>query len=353
MSYTLWNYQYYLGRYPESQYAFEAHEVATKGNFELLRDKFIHSEEYQKSQFDIPRPLQGTFFLPRSEGTKICVLGNCQGPNIAMTIAAIAKDPISVCGLEIMDIRQNREKILSLIKQSDIVVCCKTYSPEYADVSPETIRESYRKETLEYSPVHFTGIHPDILTLGSYGQRVRSPLGDYNSRIVLSSYVSSLSSEACLNSFNQKTYESAEYFNEFKWSSEVMKEREANLGPNGIKIADWFLTEIREKPLLYSVNHPNSRVFIEYAKSIMDMVGIKYDTSYQDMIYNTLIPEIRWPVDPIISNFHNINYHTNNLYWKNNIALPIDEFIFRSYKAYDHYGRDFLSNIMTGKIIKF
>jgi hypothetical protein len=352
MSYVPWAYQYYLARYPEDQNAVAWNENISQRRFDLMREHITASDEYKLSGglFSVPPSKPGTFFAPRSRGPKICVLGNCQGPGIARAIAAIAAEPVSVCGIEIMEIAQTRDDMIGLVQGADYIIVCKVQNPEYKDVAPETIRETYGKDVMEFSPVHFTGLQPDIVVLGSFGKRIMSPLGGYNSRIILSSFLSGLRQDACVEAFNSENFERAGYFREFELSTKTMFAREKDLA-NGIRIADWFLDEIRRTPLLYTMNHPMSRVFVQFAAQVLDRIGIARHKVLPEFIANPLSGDVIWPVDSIIAQANGIGYDTLPLYWKNSVPLPRDEFIWRSYKAYESIDLAFLREAAGDQIV--
>ncbi|WHO39986.1 WcbI family polysaccharide biosynthesis putative acetyltransferase [Sphingobium sp. AP49] len=353
MSNVISAFQYYFGRYPENEDVIASHEGMSGGNFDAMRENFSLSEEYRQNYFTVTKPRNGTFFRPMQDGVKICVLGNCQGPNIAMAIASLAQAPVSVCGLEIMDFSETSGEMASIIKDADYVVACKTYNENYKSVSPDYIRSEYGKKTFEYSPVHFTGLQPDILVLGHYGQRIRGPLGDYNSRVVLSAFCRGMTVSECVGAFNEDTYQRAAYFAEFGWSRDTMLQREAALDEDGLRIADWFLDNIRRTPLLYSVNHPNSRVFAHFAQLILSKIGVPARRMPVDMIPNTLASQVIWPVAPELARANGVGYDTDLAYWCNNVMLNLDEMVWRSYKTYETLGRDFLIEAMGERAINF
>jgi len=353
MSNVISAYQYYLGRYPEDVGAVDYHSGRSGGDLAELRKSLTTAPEYSESLFKVPQPKPGTFFFPRANAPKVCVLGNCQGPNIALALAAISKAPISVCGLEIMDFQASAEWMIELIKDADYVVACKTYDPKFEPISPEVIRDTYRKQVFEYSPVHFTGLHPDILILGAFRDRILSPVGDYNSRIVLSAFVSGLSQAECLDAFCAEIYDRADYFTEFQRSNETMAKREEALDDDGLRFREWFVEQIKDVPLLYSVNHPNSRVFYEIAHRILDKIGLSYRPIMPEMVTNTLSSQVIWPVEREFSEAHDLAYESTPLYWRGNVPLDREEFVWRSYLAYDALGSDRLAEVMGPRVIRF
>jgi hypothetical protein len=344
-------YQRYFGRYPEDSSVMDFHSTRSGGDYQSLRRGLLLSNEYKKHVFDAVPSRGGTFFSIIPDAPKICVLGNCQAPNIARAVAAIAQEPVSVCGLEIMDVFQSAPEMVQLVKGADFVIPCQTYSKEYDVLSVDTIKNEYKKVTYEYSPIHFTGLHPDILTLGSFGKRIQSPLGDYNSRIILSSYINSLTEAKCVESFRTDTYERAGYFYEFGWSTDTLLRREEALGDGGIRIAAWFVDEIKRAPLLYTVNHPTSRVFVKYAQLVLDAVGLKYRSVPAELVNNSLANDVFWPIDSAFSEKNGVKYSTEAVFWRNNVSFSLDEFVWRSYRAYQQIGAEALRVAMDERVI--
>lgn len=353
MSEVISAFQYYLSRYPENEQTISYLHSVSGGNFNILRERIAEAPEYERNLHRAHPAKTGCFFKPVANAPKIVVLGNCQGPNIAMALSSICAVPISTCGLEIMSIDTDRSEMMKIIEDAQYIVSCKTYNDIYKDLSAESLRNRLGVPIIEYSPIHFTGIHPDIIVVGKYGKRIIGPIGDYNSKIILSAFCRGMSTQECLESFNEETYRKAQYFEQFSLSARTMLEREAALGEYGLKIGEWFIEEVKNSPLLYSINHPTSSVFIRFASEILDLIDMPRRMVPSEIVQNTLHGQVIWPVDQEISGHHNISYDSGPLYWSNGVALDREEFIWRSYKSYSSIGKDLILDALRDEIITF
>lgn len=87
----------------------------------------------------LARPFPSTFISWSPQAPKVCVLGNCQGPNIAKALNAVSRAPLSTCGLEIMAFSSNKASFFKAIDSADYIVACKTYSPEFEEINIEAL----------------------------------------------------------------------------------------------------------------------------------------------------------------------------------------------------------------------
>ena len=334
MSEIHWAFQYYFGRYPDpaAQDFFRHNGIASA---DTIRDTLSQSAENAGNLHGSRRFQGGTFFQWNVGAQKVCVLGNCQAPGIARAIAHFAQQPLSVAGLEIMSISNYRAEILAVTESADVILACKTYSPEYSALSAATLRERYKKRVIEYSPLHFCGLHPDISILGTFQRRLLCPLGAYNSAIILSSYLHGLTELECLRVFNEATYRAAGFYTEFTRSENEFYRREELLQGESVRIASWFFDELKRTPLLLNVNHPTSSVFAQYAARFLDLMDLEVADQAPDTLPNLLTTDAIWPVLPEIAQEHHLTYKSAPIFWQNMVALSLEEFVRGSYKSYE------------------
>lgn len=184
--------------------------------------------------------------------------------------------------------------------------------------------------------IHFTGLHPDITYFGAFGQRVHSPAGEYNSRIVLLCFLQGMSERDCLARFNARTYETLGYFRAWEESAEELRRRDQAMD---ITFSDAFLEITRQELTLYSMNHPTSVAIASQAERIAEALGLGGRFA-PDAFHNPLAEQVRWPIYPEIREAHRLRYETGFRFGPPLHDLGLEEFVHASYRLYEAHGRE-------------
>lgn len=338
-----WAEHYYLGAERASSIGNVASENIASSIETNLSATIFNSDEGKKHWYLPARPASGTFYVWKNQKQKVCILGNCQGPNLARTIANISNSEISICGLEIMQFSHNRERFLQTLLASDVIVTCKTYSEEFKEISFEHIDTLKPGNVFEYSPIYFAGLHPDICYLGARGQRIFSAVGDYNSRILVNAFLQYKTEEEANYLFDKQVFLNAGYLDAFDTAKDEFFRRENALSHKSITFADLFFENIITLPLLYSVNHPTSALLNLMSKRICSKIGIEVTDVADALLSNALIDNVIWPLYNDICEYHGLKYRTNRTFTHNQTVMSLSEFIWRCYRIYDSYDREILS----------
>jgi hypothetical protein len=337
-----WARSYYLGTEFAAGINANGDHLAPGSSAEL-RSAIYNSGEASQFRHTLARSYPSSYISWAPNAPKICVLGNCQGPNIAKALTAVSRAPLSTCGLEIMAFNSNKDAFFKAIDSADYVVACKTYSADFEEISIDALRLRRPNCVLEYSPIYFEGLHPDIIYLGSRGNRVYSPIGDYNSRITLAGYLAGHGVKDTIDFFNEQTYADSSFFDVFAKSEQEFRRRESVLGPDSVLFSDLFFSKIRDVPLLYSVNHPTSELLIDIAKIILDRLGFRSVNVSPSLFSNTLSDNVIWPIPEEFTVHHGLRYRTNAAFSLNQSAINLEEFIWRSHQIYGAVSRDLLT----------
>jgi hypothetical protein len=220
-----------------------------------------------------------------------------------------------------------------LAAPSDTLIVSHSLSDMFGALGTESLRKA-GKNVLTMTNVYFTGVHPDITYIGGFQGRVKSPTGDYHSKLVLASYLMGFSQADCAGFFRADIYEKAGYFAEFAKSSAELRRRDEK---TDIKFAETFLRLVVQQPALMVVNHPTLSVADAQARSIIDHAGGNYIAFPPAFMHNTLAENAWWPVFPEIAEEHRLQYQTPLTFKLPKVAIPItlQEFIAGSYEAYE------------------
>src|SRR5260370_6686254 len=146
---------------------------------------------------------------------KIAVLGNCQVASMGSCLRALVpQSEIKIFYSWEMKSSEQIRDVIDEIESCDLVFA-QPLSPEYgAEISGTLERQS---EKLQMWPAFaFTGFHPDITYIIVEENRIKSPMDDYNSLIVLGAFLADLSIDETEQLFNGFMYARLGYYDEYR-----------------------------------------------------------------------------------------------------------------------------------------
>jgi len=326
-----WIYQYYLARSPEDGLRIGEHSSPRALAQELYKSTEAQGHESKKNAL-------GEFCLWREGRIKIVVMSNCQAPEIARALASIAD--VSAYGFEVFRAKasKNPSHYYEMMETADILLLGQT-TENWAPFDTASMKERYGSKVLTYTPVHFNGVHPDITYVGNYGQRVLSATGDYHSRIALSSFLSGLEVGPAAENFASLDFSRFGFERIYRDSETEYRRRDESVD---VKMADWFLDEIKRRPLLYTFNHPNSDFIQKIAAKVCQLSDIIFELTSLVQLPTQLSSSVIWPIHKSWSNLIGLAYHTPDIFWSGNYAMDLNEFVWRSYQQYEKIDRDSL-----------
>lgn len=276
----------------------------------------------------------------KRQGMKISVVGNCQTGGLVACIQLMVPDA------EVVGIWGHDTAPSPLLKNSDLVFMQSEFeyhldNADYWDGVP--------RSAIKLIPAFvYTGFHPD-LTHGYIGDaRLKSPLDDYNSALVLYGWLKGLSSAETVRLFCDPVNRRLNYY-EYGESS---RQHLIALGDR---------CEIDLRPLLkewstrgcfaHSINHPKLFVLSSLARTVLSRYGLKIAVNRpEDYLHDELVNSAIWPVYPEIAVQLNIigNYEfkvPNGLRQSNNPVevLDLEQFVERSFACYAQHPKESLN----------
>lgn len=325
-------FRYYLGREPESGSVIDIHRKHSSTPFALREAVFRSGEAISRNGIST---IAGMFsrYVPGS--SKVFVIGNCQGPNIARAIATCTN--CSVFGIEAMFFSSNPNIFLQELEDADHIVSC-WLSSDFGEIATEKLRARFAGKLCVFSSLYFDGLLPDMTYWGGRADRSRSPVGDYHSRIVLRSFLAGKSQSDCLASFNTEEYRTLGYFDATNRSLQEIGRREVNCD---LRFLDFIQAELRSQPMFMTFNHPTAELFIQIAAAACEFHEIEYAPVDGRMLFSSLSQDTIWPIYPELADYFNLSYPTGRLsFSKSGTILSLDEFVWRSYDIYARYGKE-------------
>ena len=162
--------------------------------------------------------------------------------------------------------QERREAAFANLRKYDVILSQPIKS--FGVLNTDSL-QTLNKPVITYPNIYFRGFHPDICFLGPGGKRIRTPLANNNSLIVLLAYLSGASEAECRDRFTPETYEAYGYGTVWDESREILRRREAALD---IHVAQFF-DHPENAPNLYVMNHPSMEILSHVGSEALRFMG--------------------------------------------------------------------------------
>jgi hypothetical protein len=217
---------------------------------------------------------------------EIAVVGNCQAHPIALCLMALAPDIVA------RPIVANRTtEITEDLTAYDLVFTTLLDDARLEDVVPQLSGRVF-----QYPRVIYTAFAPDIVYAMSGGEKMKSPVGDYHSSLILYAWLHGLSARETKALFCTEVFERLSYREHEGLSRALMlREGEAISFPMASLLEKWQASGC----FMHSVNHPKLFVLADVARILAERSGISTQTTRpEDYVVDPLMSSCVWPVYP-------------------------------------------------------
>lgn len=219
----------------------------------------------------------------------------------------------------------------------------------FGELSTKALRDAGHTVTT-YTNIHFEGLHPDIVRMPPFPGSEAFPTGVYHSRIALRGFLEGWSVSDTVLAFNGETYRQSGYFQAFERSAGELRRRDARCD---VAFANAFLEMARERPVLFTVNHPTQRPVVALASRIAKALTGKPMRVPADFFPNPLASDVFWPVYPEIAAEIGARYFTPMRFGTPREGRPflaLPNFVRLCHNAYGDIGRDHLLKFASDQI---
>ena len=183
--------------------------------------------------------------------------------------------------------------------------------------------------------IYFPAFHPDQTYLQLADKRIiKSPIGDYHSRISIYCFLQGFSEEDCLMHFSEDTFQKIGYFD--LWSSSILElQRRIEISDLGSECCSKFLSG--HEVFMNSFNHPNLDVVRELVSCITKKLELVPSETLQEIDYDDhdylYGPGLIFPVFPEVAQIFGED-GDYSFYAEDKNIYNLKEFIDHSYKIY-------------------
>lgn len=272
--------------------------------------------------------------------TKVFVLGNCQVGGIADSLRVLMPNVNLERHVLTHEAKSLRKDLRSYRKRDFDVAIVHESIPDSLGDESDLINE-LAPLVLKIPSLSFSAFHPDIVYAFHDHQVVKNGLNsDWNSRIILLSYLGGYSQQETLSSFNFGTFESLGYLT--AWSSSAA-DLAASFVRCDLDFSRWIRRVQRLGVFMYGINHPLQFALSELAVQIAESVSSEPLEPVAELhrLTKDYLAHIVWPVYPEIAQNLGLN---GSYHWRvGDDYATLNQFVQRCYRAWDRVGLKKLS----------
>lgn len=230
---------------------------------------------------------------------KRCVIfGNCQANALARLLRHhgpfTRKFQIvlkTVHEMSILDAGQLADEM-----QSVSLFIAQDVSANYLPPGTRALVEMMRPnaEALLFPVAWFNAYNPDMIYLhDEQGKKLRSPLTEYHSRIIVEAFNRDAPEREALSLLEAPTDPASAMLNVDACLAELRR-REANLD---LTVADEIAQSFQEKRLFYTINHPTAVLQCSLANTILKRLGLASLRERNKKKRMHQLNEVQWPIN--------------------------------------------------------
>jgi hypothetical protein len=144
--------------------------------------------------------------------------------------------------------------------------------------------------------IYYSGHHPDLTYVGSPGNRVQGPMGDYHSIVVIDGHLRGMTAQEIDRSYEEMLLDLVDPASLESASSTTFLQRGSEIGFPAAPILDLIKTSACS---MFTVNHPGTEVLVEVAKVVLERMQKSVsepDWSWVTSVaFNSLTKDAAWP----------------------------------------------------------
>ncbi|WNC11777.1 GSCFA domain-containing protein [Pseudomonas coleopterorum] len=324
-------YCYLLGRQPESDSAY-----ATYDQVDTVTDLYriiSNSEEYKVKKESFKR----IFIIGNCQTEVLASLLECMVPNLTAASCLITTTRVA----EILTPDTLRHQLAA----ADLILI--QLSPDDPILKKLLeVYSNYEAKIRLIPNIYYPTYQPDITYVQNQAGNIKGPMGEYHSALIFFAWKQGFNLNQTSNLFTYDVFAHVGYFEHIKSSNHLLLE-------NGAAAA-LSLNNLLEKwrsqgCFMHSMNHPKLSVLADVARAVLSREGMSYIPGVEQYLEDPLALHPCWPVYPEIAETYGIegSYFFKQMTDRSSPKpklIGLEEFILRSFEAYDAYEKDSLDS---------
>jgi hypothetical protein len=278
--------------------------------------------------------------------TRIALLGNCQARGLGRALQYFAPAAeITVVPLwEMAERFPSVDGCVRKLRGFDLVFYNRFVKQAGSDIDSDTIAGGV-PGAICYPSITFAAYHPDVVYVvrGPPWTLVQTPMGDYNSALILYGYLQRLSEGETAKFFDAQTYRKLGYLDLWQSSvDELLKLPESE----AFDLPGLILAWSRQGCFMHSSVHPKIGPLLDIARRMLQLSGMQVrEEEGRTFVRDDLLDSEVWPIYPEIAERYGLpkggytfKRKGDDHRWRE--FMTLDEFIAGSFTCYDAIGRD-------------
>lgn len=268
---------------------------------------------------------------------KVAIIGNCQVNPIKACVDASPLD-IQTSAYEVWRMSaSDMQQLGNTLQDFDAVLSQPLLSSEFGGVTKPELQESCKTLGIPLLFIHnlyFDAIVPDCVYVGRAGNRIRGPISDYHSSIVLKSFLNGDSEATCFEKLS--TGDMINVPNRWRASVAELAKREQQVD---VSFMEELPSLIKAFNCMHYTNHPKPGLISAYTEKAFSMllgeqISLKL-TSDHLAVFGS------WPVHHWVSEKLGFGYQANYfLKERSEGKMELDEYISCSFEIYSNTPTD-------------
>ena len=220
---------------------------------------------------------------------KVAFIGNCQ-VDVYRRLINAHESNLDVFSIEVWRLRPSDFELASnKLLDCDLIVT-QPLSLYYGPLALENLRGTH-KNVLTIHNIYFKGYHPDCEYIGPMGKRIKSPIGDYHSKVTHQAFKKGLSLDKAIDEIlNFSTDRVRSIFDE---SADELRRREIGID---VPVTNLVLSECGWS-YFFTFNHPTLELHSRYLEAIVKALGLKLSFN---TISDPLLDHTHFPIYPSV-----------------------------------------------------
>ncbi len=226
---------------------------------------------------------------------RVAVVGNCQAGPLA-SVLRLVLPYAQVTSHSVNSIRSEEAayQIWGAIEASDVLVA-QPLAARFGILCRDRLEIAHPK--VSFVPnIYYSGHHPDLTYVGSPGNRVQGPMGDYHSIVVIDGHLRGMTAQEIDRSYEEMLLDLVDPASLESASSTTFLQRGSEIGFPAAPILDLIKTSACS---MFTVNHPGTEVLVEVAKVVLERMQKSVsepDWSWVTSVaFNSLTKDAAWP----------------------------------------------------------
>jgi Polysaccharide biosynthesis enzyme WcbI len=205
----------------------------------------------------------------------------------------------------------NEDRLLAHMRTFDFVIF-QNFDDDFLGMLDTDMVRAAMPNAMILPSVLFSAFHPDIVFATridadrrKQGDCLQSPLGDYQSALVIYGYLRGLTAEKTIALFTQDIYNVLGYTNMWVEAESFLV---SEWHRHGWSIENFFMHWARRGIFMHSSNHPKLYVLADIARMILGRAQVAFeDYAVEESLIDALLTSAIWPVYPPIADAYGVH----------------------------------------------